>query len=221
VLAVDFATLGLEAARTDGLIELVPQVGDFVAKGEPLFVLYAGATAVDDRVLESTVAFGPERTMEQDPLFSFRIMVDIALKALSPAINDPTTAVLAIDQIHRLLRTVGKRQLNSGTIADRKGVLRVIYQTPNWDAFVHLACTEIRACGAGNVQIARRLRSMLENLLTTLGPQRHAELEREVRVLDRSLQTLYTAPEDLALARIADSQGLGAPSAVRRTSIGS
>jgi Predicted membrane protein len=47
--------------------------------------------------------------MEQDPLFSFRIMVDIALKALSPAINDPTTGTLAIDQIHRLLRVVGRR----------------------------------------------------------------------------------------------------------------
>ena len=50
------------------------------------------------------VAFGPERTMEQDPLFAFRIIADIALKALSPAINDPTTGVLALDQLHRLLR---------------------------------------------------------------------------------------------------------------------
>ena len=49
--------------------------------------------------------------MEQDPLFGFRIIVDIALKALSPAINDPTTGVLALDQIHRLLRVVGKRRL--------------------------------------------------------------------------------------------------------------
>jgi len=54
---------------------------------------------------------GSERTMDQDPLFAFRILADIAIKALSKAINDPTTAVLAIDQLHRLLRSAGTRQL--------------------------------------------------------------------------------------------------------------
>ena len=97
---------------------------------EPLFVLYGGAVAIDDHALRATVAFGAERTMEQDPLFSFRILVDIALKALSPAINDPTTAVLALDQIHRLLRTVGQRQLRGEAILDEAGHLRVIFRTP-------------------------------------------------------------------------------------------
>ena len=77
------------------------------------------------------VAFGPERTLEQDPLFSFRIMVDIALKALSPAINDPTTATLAVDQIHRLLRVVGRRRLSGEILTDGLGQPRVIYHTPN------------------------------------------------------------------------------------------
>ena len=61
--------------------------------------------------LHSAVDFGSERTMEQDPTFAFRIVIDIALKALSPARNDPTTAVLAIDQLHRLLWLVGSRHL--------------------------------------------------------------------------------------------------------------
>ena len=104
VLAVDIPTLVALARRHDGMIEFVPQVGDFVAADEPLFVLHGGAMAIDDRAVRSTVAFGPERTLEQDPMFAFRIIVDIALKALSPAINDPTTAVLALDQVHRLLR---------------------------------------------------------------------------------------------------------------------
>ena len=60
--------------------------------------------------------------MEQDPLFAFRILVDIALKALSPAINDPTTAVLALDQIHRLFRGVGRRRLASELLDDERGV---------------------------------------------------------------------------------------------------
>ena len=134
------------------------------------------------------------------------------MKALSPAINDPTTAVLAIDQIHRLLRVVGKRQLRGETINDERGALRVIYRTPNWEDFVHLACTEIRSCGAGNVQVARRLRAMLENLIASLPPHRHGALEEERRRLERVLEPLYSLPEDLALARIPDSQGLGGSS---------
>jgi uncharacterized membrane protein len=215
VLAVDLDTLVREAQRSNGVVALVPQVGDFVATDEPLFVLYGGASAIDDRILETTVAFGSERTMEQDPLFSFRIIVDIALKALSPAINDPTTAVLAIDQIHRLLRAVGKRQLRGETIDDGQGQLRVIYRTPNWEDFVHLACTEIRSCGAGNVQVARRLRAMLDNLIESLPPHRDGALEEERRRLDRAIEPLYSLPEDLALARIPDSQGLGGSSGRR------
>ena len=110
-----------EARRTRGIVEFVPQVGDFVAVDEPLFVLYGGATTIDDQAPRPSVAFGPERTMEQDPLFSFRIMVDIALKALSPAINDPTTGVLALDQIHRLLRSVGRRRLRGEVLTDGLG----------------------------------------------------------------------------------------------------
>src|SRR5688572_17931941 len=118
VLAVDVVALMRDARRTRGTVEFVPHVGDFLAIDEPLFILYGGATAIDDAKLRASVAFGPERTMEQDPLFAFRILADIALKALSPAINDPTTGVLAIDQIHRLLRWVGRRQLHGAVLTD-------------------------------------------------------------------------------------------------------
>ena len=209
VLAVDVETLVREARWTGGVIELVPQVGDFVATDEPLFVLIDGATTIPDRVLRTTVALGPERTMEQDPLFSFRILVDIALKALSPAINDPTTAVLAIDQVHRLLRAVGRRRLRGETIVDAAGQPRLVWRTPNWEDFVSLACTEIRACGAGQVQVARRMRAMLDNLETALPPHCHDAIARERGLLDRAIESLYSIPEDLALARLPDSQGLG------------
>jgi uncharacterized membrane protein len=210
VLAIDQATLVREAAWTDGIVEFVPRVGDFVATGEPLFVLHGGATRISNRFLRTTVAFGSERTMEQDPLFAFRILVDIALKALSPAINDPTTAVLALDQIHRLLRVVGQRRLRGETLLDQTGRVRVICRTPNWEDFVHLACHEVRSCGANNVQIARRLRAMLDNLTTSLPPHRQTALAQERDRLDRTIATLYPIPEDLELARKPDLQGLGA-----------
>jgi len=133
-------------------------------------------------------------------------------KALSKAINDPTTAVLVIDQLHRLLRLVGKRQLHNQHILDGEGRLRAILRTPDWEDFVHLVFWEIRHYGAENMQVARRLRAMGENLVQSLPEHRHAALHRELDLLDRELEKLYAFPEDLALARISDSQGLGGAS---------
>ncbi|MCO4880564.1 DUF2254 domain-containing protein [Paraburkholderia caribensis] len=209
VLAVNLEMLVAKARRADIVIEFVPQVGDFVAVDEPLFYLYGNSGAIDDRRLRTLVAFGTERTMEQDPMFAFRILVDIALKALSAAINDPTTAVLAIDQLHRLLRMVGKRSLRVEEIADRSGRLRVILRTPNWEDFVHISFREIRQYGASSIQIARRLRAAGENLIQTLPEHRHDALRVELTLLDRAIALKHPIPEDLELARIPDSQGLG------------
>jgi uncharacterized membrane protein len=209
VLAVDLATLIRAAETSNGVIEFVPQVGDFVAADEPLFRLCGGAHAATDEVLRSAIKFGSERTLEQDPTFAFRIVIDIALKALSPAINDPTTAVLAIDQLHRLLRLVGKRHLRTDEISDASGELRVIFPTPNWEEFVHLTFSEIRQCGSNNLQIARRLRAMIENLNQTLPSHRQPALQQQLSLLDREVARLFQYPEELALALEGDSQGLG------------
>jgi len=209
VLAVDLEGLAAQARHAKGMIEFVPQVGDFVARDEPLFRLYGGASAIDDRELRAAVALASERTLEQDPTFAFRILVDIAIKALSPAINDPTTAVLSIDQLHRLLRLVGLRHISREEICDEAGELRLVFRTPNWEDFVHLACTEIRHFGTGSIQIMRRMRSMLENLMQTLPSHRHPELRKQLDLLDRAIEGHYAFAEDRALARIADPQGLG------------
>jgi uncharacterized membrane protein len=209
LVAVDFETLVREARWADGVIEFVPQVGDFVATGEPLFVLYGGAIDIRNQLLRTTVAFGPERTMEQDPMFSFRILVDIALKALSPAINDPTTAVLVLDQVHRLLRVVGRRHLQGEAIRDLDGTARVIHRTPNWEDFVQVSCHEIRANGAAQMQVARRMRAMLDNLIATLPADRHPALNDERQRLDHAIAASYPLPADLSLAREPDAQGLG------------
>ena len=217
VLAVNLELLAAEAERSNGVIEFVPQVGDFVSVNDPLFNLYGDAGLIDDATLRSAVAFGTERSMEQDPTFAFRIVADIALKALSPAINDPTTAVLAIDQLHRMLRAVGKRDLRTEEISDKIGTLRLIFRTPNWDDFVHLTFSEIRSCGSNNLQIVRRLRAMIQNLLQTLPLHRHAALNQQLSLLDREIAKNFTYPEELALAQVPDTQGLGGHSGTRGT----
>jgi uncharacterized membrane protein len=208
VLAFDISGLVSLAEREDCVIELVPEVGDFVAIGDPLFHLY-GAGAVSADVLCQSVAVGQERTLEQDPTLAFRIIADIACKGLSPAINDPTTAVLALDQMHHLLRDVGQRCLDDERVRDRAGRLRLVYRTPDWEDFVKLAVTEIRQFGGASIQIARRLRAMLENLMQTLPEARASLLRQELELLHRSSQHFFREPEDRALAEVSDYQGVG------------
>jgi uncharacterized membrane protein len=199
----------LLAQQGDFVIEMVPQVGDFVAAGDPLFRVFRAKAIAPSTALSQSVAIGQERTLEQDPMFGFRILVDIASKGLSPAINDPTTAVLAIDQIHHLLRNVGSRFLGDGQVRDAAGRLRLLYRTPNWDDFVCLAVTEIRHFGSESIQVARRLRAMLEDLLRTLPEERHPLLRQELDLLHRSAERFFSEPEDRELAGVSDRQGVG------------
>ncbi len=211
VLAYGQAMLLALAEQAETVIELVPQVGDYVARGDLLFRIRPGGRPIDAGALRACVAICPERTLEQDPRFAFRIMVDIASKALSPAINDPTTAVLALDQIHHLLMSVGKRRLDAGETHDAQGRLRLCYGTPNWIDFVSLAITEIRQFGASSMQVARRLQAMIEHLLQVLPEARKAALREELSLLQRSIQRAFPDEEDRVHAQIGDFQGLGSP----------
>jgi uncharacterized membrane protein len=213
VLAFDADGLGAIARRTGCVVELVPQVGDFVPVGEPLFRLYgSGASAAGDQELRDCVAFGIERTMEQDPGFGFRIIVDIASKALSPAINDPTTGALAVDQLHHLLHLVSGRQLDTGVVRDASGEVRLVYRTPDWEDFVTLAATELRVYGATNPQVTRRLRAMYDQLLRAVPVERAEALRREVALLDSTIEAAWPNPADRAIAGAADLQGFGSRS---------
>jgi len=209
VIAINLESIIAAARKANCVVEFAPRVGDFVAVEEPLFLLRGNVAAIDERYLRGQVAFGRERTIEQDSTFALRIIVDIAIKALSRAINDPTTAVLAIDQLQRLLQTAGSRHLRDEVIRDQDGELRMIFRTPNWEDFVHLSFSEIRLYGVENPQVARRLRAMIETLLQRLPESRQPALRRELAQLDIALEKLRLTPEDLALARTPDSQGLG------------
>jgi uncharacterized membrane protein len=135
--------------------------------------------------------------------------VDIAAKALSQAINDPTTAVLVIDQIQHLLRNVGHRHLDEGQTDDAGSRPWFVYRTPDWEDFVQLAVTEIRLFGGNSIQVARRLRAMLENLIQVLPEQRLSVLRHELRMLHKTAERSFLEPEDRAMAEVSDLQGVG------------
>jgi len=209
VLAFDIEGLVSTAHHYGCVIEMVPQVGDFIGAEQPLFRIYGNGETPQAALLYASVAVGTERTLQQDPGFALRIMVDIASKALSPAINDPTTAVLAIDQIQYLLRLLGSRHLDEGVRTDSTGTVRLVYRTPDWEDFIGLAVTEIRQFGGTSIQIARRMRAMLETLISTLPAERSTALHQELSLLNRSSKRFFPDAEDQAMADVSDFQGVG------------
>lgn len=209
LLAFDSAGLVTSAREHGAVIELVPRVGDYVAGGEPLFRIY-GSDSIEGTHLRRMVALGPERTLEQDPRFAFRIIVDIACKALSPAINDPTTAVLALDQLHRLLRWVGSRKLLTGSQADSAGAVRLIFSTPKWEDFIWLGTAEIRHYGADSIRVCQRLCCMLQHLIQILPEARRPPLELHLRMLNDTIDRKFPEPDDRMRIRKGAAQSNGA-----------
>jgi len=210
VVAFHLDRLFALAVKHDCVIELVPQVGDFVPTGAPLFRIHSGGERLRSNELRNAILLGRERTLEQDPAFAFRIIIDIGEKALSAAINDPTTGVIAIDQIQCLLQEVGQRDLSTGEVIDAGGRLRLVYRTPNWEDFVSLAVSEIRQYGGCSVQVVRRLSSMLVSLIAVLPAPRVPALQEQLDLLRAGIEKSFYDPRDRIQAAVADSQGLGA-----------
>lgn len=209
VMAFSIAGLVRLARDADTIVELMPQVGDSITNGDPLFRTFGGKQPISVRALHGCIAVGTERTLEQDPRFAFRILVDIANKALSPAINDPTTAVLVVDQIDNLLCSLGRRRLDEGLARDFEGKLRVVYGTPDWPDYVTLAISEIRQYGEGSLQVSRRLNAMLEHLIATLPNARHPPLQEELTMLASAVERKFPDARDRSRAKVADYQGVG------------
>jgi len=209
LLAFGAADLVKAAHAAGCTVELLRQVGNFVSHGDPLFQTFPPERSIDARILHGMVAIGPERTLEQDPVFAFRIIVDIAIRALSPAINDPTTAVLAIDQLERLLRDLGCRQLDHGMIYDADDELRLIIPVPVWEDFVSLAVSEIRLYGISSIQVPRRLSAMLEHLMEILPESRSPALRKELMLLGKGVKREFLDIADREMVSTGDRQGVG------------
>jgi uncharacterized membrane protein len=208
LLGVDEDDLVAVAARHDCVLELLPTVGDYLPSNVPIVAVHGGDGTVTAAEVLRHIGIGPERTMYQDTAFGFRQLVDIAEKALSPAINDPTTAVQCIDRLHDLLRRVAVRPMPSGRWGDDQGNLRLLVPQPTWDDYVHLAFDEIRHFGIASLQIPRRLRAALVDLKVAAPVERHGVLDSQLAALDAAVAREYGVPEERAMASGADPQGL-------------
>lgn len=210
IQAVKLRDLRRMADSSNAIVELVPAIGDPVFRGAPLLRIYGGSRPVNERLLRKAIAIGTERTFEQDPKYAIRLLVDIAIRALSPAVNDPTTAVQSLDQIGDLLVRLGERILEISGVHDTRGIERVRIAMPRWEDFLVLAFDEIRQYGATSVQVTRRLRALICFLIDTLPEHRGPALIKHLQRLEETVTRNFEEADRID-AEVEDAQGLGGP----------
>jgi uncharacterized membrane protein len=211
IQTVDVNALVFLATEVGGVIEMVMAVGDTVVELMPVLNVFGARRPIDEKRLKSAIALGGERTFDQDPKYAIRLLVDIAIKALSPAINDPTTAVQALDQIQDLLLRLGRRYLEIGKFRDGEGKLRVVLPFPAWDDLLRLAFDEIRTYGASSVQVMRRMNALVSDLIAVLPEERRPALRHWDVRLKVTIAGSFANIEDRQEASQEDRQGLGMP----------
>jgi uncharacterized membrane protein len=170
-------------------------VGDTLVEGSALLHVHDAGMPLPEDALRRAVHLKRERTFEQDPKYPIRLLVDIAIKALSPAINDPTTAVQTIDQLEDLLRRLGAAELDAGYAVDGNGALRLVFPTPTWEDYLSLAFDEIRHFGSNSVQVMRRMKAALVGLAEALPNEERVETVR--RYLEHLDRVIGASPFDV------------------------
>jgi len=220
IQAINVRGLVTWASRHNQLIAMQAAVGDFVTTGQHLIAVFGdGAAPVKTDRLQAMIALGAERTVEQDPAFAIRIMADIAVKALSAAINDPTTAVQALDHLGNVLRLLGATPLHGPlTFRDTEGTPRLLMPGRTWTDYLTLAVTEIREYGCSSIQVVRRLRAILEDLQESVRPEHRPAVDTEIAKLDATIAAGFAGSVDIDQARARDRQGIGGPAATEISS---
>jgi uncharacterized membrane protein len=206
ITATDLHGLAELCRQNDCWLELTVGVGEYLAHGTPVALVHHGD--LHDRDVTRFFLIRGERTFVQDPAFGFRQLVDTAIRALSPAVNDPTTGVQAIDRLSDLLAITGNRLDPTGLRVDSAGTVRIKRKLRDFERLLVLSLTEVIRYGADAPQVVRRLRAVLDELKSTLPQERHAAVARQRSLLDAAVSAALPAPFT-AVASTADREGLG------------
>ncbi|MFF3541855.1 DUF2254 domain-containing protein [Streptomyces platensis] len=199
----------VRVARRHGVVlRLLPRIGDFVLPGTPVLAVH-GETVPPRWALRRTVSVGVERTFHQDLGLGLRQLSDIALRALSPAVNDPTTAVQCLDRIVQILAAVVGRPLGAVHHRDRRGAVRLVQNVPAWADLVDLGLTEIRAVAVHSPQVTRRMLAGIDDLLRLAPEPRRKPLVRHRTLLLQAVERAVPAAPDRRFASSPDRQGIG------------
>lgn len=208
LLGIDKGHLVRLARKHHCVIEMTVRIGDYVPGGTTAFAVHGGSVPHRFQLVRA-LQFGRERTLYQDPFYGFRELVDVAAQALSPAVNQPTTAVQVIDRLEDLLLRVGEAPDPAGGYADEDGVVRLLVPARSWNDLVTLSFTEIVAFGARSPAVTRRLVSALDQLLARLPPERHEGLLEQRSAMIEQVMREVADPSRREVALTPDSLGLG------------
>ncbi len=209
VQSIDIPRLVALAAQSGGCIKVLVSVGDTLSTATPLLAVFDSLSPIPPGDLEIAFTLGNERTFLQDPTYAIRLLVDISIKALSPAINDPTTAVQALDHIEDLLVRLGERNLGNSGYTDTRGMVRVLVPSPDWKDFLRLAFVEILEYGSTSVQVMRRMRAVVTRLESSLSAERQAAVLYWKNRMQAAVIAGFSDTEMRLEASIEDRQGLG------------
>lgn len=181
------------AAHHEAALAVVPMVGEHVIVGTPLAWAWVPTdpssplTAAAARALAVGVGrgvrLGFERTGEQDVAFGVRQLADIASKALSPAVNDPYTAVQAVDHLSVVLASLATRALGSQALIDSEGTARVYVPARDWAYFIDLGLGQVRRFGHTEPRVVLALLRVARDLGTVCRGSRMNSLRDYVTVL--------------------------------------
>lgn len=185
------------AVDRDLVIQVLLRMGDFVPHGAPLLRV-TGGDAAEREGLVAHVHISAERTLDEDPGFGLRQLVDIATRALSPGVNDPTTAVQALDRIHDVLREMAPRTLRGSQRVDSSGRVRLVIARLDWSGYVQLAFDEIRQYGRESLHVATRLHAILDDLISIAATGREGVLREQKRLLREACRGSFDVPLEIA-----------------------
>jgi uncharacterized membrane protein len=193
--------------RHDCVLELIPRVGAYLDPGTAVFAVHGGSTPAAVQAV-ACLDLGRARSLYQDPSFGVRQLVDVATQALSPALNQATTATQVIDRLEDVLLRILRRPPPTGCFADVDGVVRLQVHPPSWDELLDLALVEIVVYGASSPQVARRLLAAYRSLADAAPePLRRGIERRRATLVD--LVDATTVEPVRAVARQPDRLGLG------------
>jgi uncharacterized membrane protein len=207
ILGIDRGRLVKLGQRYDCLLQCLPKVGEYLPIGAAVVAVHGGTGPPDDAI-RGCVHLGRSRTMYQDPLYGIRQLVDVASQALSPAVNQPTTAVIVIDRLEELLLRIGRRPQPTGLFVDTAGVVRLMHPEPTWAETVDLAFTEIAIYGASAPAVTRRLVSAYESLRQSVPADLRLDIARHIALLG-PLASAAILPEHPMANPRPDRRGLG------------
>lgn len=192
------------AVDRDATLETLIGPGDYAIRGEPIAVWKdepegAGGdeSDADDGAVVGAFLLGRQRTVSGDFAFGFRQIVDIAVRALSPGVNDPTTACNAVDHLASLLVDLADRDWPEPEVEDDDGNVRVVLPSAGFEEYVSLAFTEIRRYGRGDLAVTLRLlEAMARVAQSTARADRHEALRQETRAVLRGANRAIEDPLD-------------------------